>query len=90
MENYWKFGVWDLFSYDALQPLLFNSAQFMVLFAVFISIYTILYKTYWSRALYVIAFSLFFYYKSSGVYVFMLIASIGFNFYIGQIGRAHV
>jgi len=57
----------------------------MVLFAVFISIYTILYKTYWSRALYVIAFSLFFYYKSSGVYVFMLIASIGFNFYIAHL-----
>jgi alginate O-acetyltransferase complex protein AlgI len=85
MENYWKFGVSDLFTYDAMSPLLFNSAQFMVLFAVFVSVYTILYKTYWSRALYVIAFSLFFYYKSSGVYVFMLVGSIGFNFYIAQL-----
>lgn len=84
MESYWKFGLWDLFSYDAAHPLLFNSAQFMLLFAVFISLYTMFYRTYWVRAVYVILFSLFFYYKSSGLYVVMLMCSIFFNFGIGH------
>ncbi len=84
MENYWKFGLWDLFSYDALRPLLFNSTQFMLLFAVFISVYALLYRTYWVRAIYIILFSLFFYYKSSGMYVIMLGGSIFFNFSVGH------
>ncbi len=85
MENYWKFGLWDLVTYNAEQPLLFNSAQFMLFFAVFISLYSIFYRTYWIRAVYVILFSLFFYYKSSGIYVFMLMSSIFFNFGAGHI-----
>jgi len=84
MNNYWKFGVWDLFNYDAAHPLLFNSVQFMLLFALFISLYAMIYKTYWVRAVYVILFSLFFYYKSSGIYVAMLMCSIFFNFGIGH------
>jgi len=84
MNNYWKFGIWDLFAYDATHPLLFNSVQFMLLFALFISLYAMIYKTYWSRAVYVVLFSLFFYYKSSGVYVIMLTCSIFFNFGIGH------
>jgi alginate O-acetyltransferase complex protein AlgI len=84
MQNYWKFGLWDLFTYDSASPLLFNSTQFMLLFAVFISLYSMLYRTYWSRAVYVILFSLFFYYKSSGIYVIMLGGSIFFNFAIAH------
>lgn len=83
--TYWKYAVWDLFSYDALRPLIFNSTQFLVLFIVFVSLYALLYKTYWVRALYIVAFSLFFYYKSSGVYVLMLFGSILFNFGIGHL-----
>ena len=84
MENYWKFGLWDLFAYDAMSPLLFNSAQFMLLFAVFISLYAMIYKTYKIRAIYIIMFSLFFYYKSSGVYVAMLAGSIFVNYALGH------
>ncbi len=85
IEHYWKYGLWDLFSYDQATPILFNSFQFMFLFAVFVSIYSLLYKTYWTRGLYVTLFSLFFYYKSSGIYVIMLACSIFFNF-----GAAHL
>lgn len=58
------------------QPMLFNSGVFLVLFTLFITLYAVLYTHKTARVLYVLAFSLFFYYKSSGWYLLILLASI--------------
>lgn len=63
----------DLFIYDASNPLLFNTGAFLVFFIVFIIIYTAIHKRKWSVSIFVIAFSIFFYYKSSGIYFFILV-----------------
>mgnify|MGYP003495986167 CR=1 FL=1 len=63
------------FVYNPKEPILFNSALFLGLFLVFYPLYILITKsktTFW-RNLYVVAFSLFFYYKSSGIYVGMLV-----------------
>lgn len=65
----------DLFVYHPDKPLLFNSGFFLVLFTVFLWFYIILSPTHRPKMIYVIIFSLYFYYKSSGVYFVLLIFS---------------
>ena len=63
----------QLFIYDSQSPLLFNSGSFFVLFTVFVVIYALIKGNRLSVTLYVIAFSFFFYYKSSGWYFLILV-----------------
>ena len=59
-------------TYDEKSPLIFSSGMFMCMFAVFIVIYTMLRHKSLLRTLFVLAFSYYFYYKSSGIYFFLL------------------
>lgn len=61
------------FTYDPKAPLLFNSGLFLGFFLAFYAIYLLLRKTFYLRILYTVCFSLFFYYKSSGMYFLLLI-----------------
>ena len=61
--------------YNPKQPLLFNSALFLGLFIIFYFIYIVSRKTHYFRITYVVLFSLFFYYKCSGIYFLLLIFS---------------
>src|SRR5690606_20013428 len=63
------------FVFDPKQPLLFNSALFLGLFILFYIVYIASRKTHYFRITYVVLFSLFFYYKSSGIYFWLLIFS---------------
>jgi len=63
------------FIYNPKSPLLFNSALFLGFFLVFYFIYILSRKTHYFRITYVVLFSLFFYYKSSGHYFWILIFS---------------
>ncbi len=63
----------DLLLYDKAHPMIFNSGAFFMLFTLFIMIYTIIHKHRIAVSIYVIAFSVFFYYKSSGWYFFILV-----------------
>jgi alginate O-acetyltransferase complex protein AlgI len=63
------------FTYNPKEPLLFNTGLFLGLFLVFYAIYILTRKTFHLRIVYVICFSLFFYYKSSGIYFILLLMS---------------
>ena len=63
----------ELLTYDASAPLIFNSGLFLFLFAGFLAGYVALRRTTTLRILYVIAFSIYFYYKSSGIYFLLLV-----------------
>lgn len=69
--------------YTQNAPLLFNSGIFLVLFLIFYGGYILLYKNDLLRITYVIVFSFFFYYKSSGGFVFLLGFSAAFNYLSG-------
>lgn len=65
----------EQFLYNPQEPILFNTGFFMFLFTAFIGIYGFLHKTHRAKITFVTLFSLYFYYKSSGIYFLILIAS---------------
>jgi D-alanyl-lipoteichoic acid acyltransferase DltB (MBOAT superfamily) len=64
-----------LFMYDPSAPMLFSSGVFWVLFLVFLPLYALLRRSRIQMTLFVVAFSLYFYYKSSGLFFLMLMAT---------------
>ena len=65
--------VQELLTYNSNSPLIFNSGLFLFLFVAFAAGYGLLKRTTSLRILYVIAFSIYFYYKSSGIYFLLLV-----------------
>ena len=76
--------VLPLLSYDPQAPMLFSSGLFLFLFAAFAFFYGFMRRTPALRIWYVIAFSLYFYYKSSGIYFLLLIFAATSDFLIAQ------
>ena len=74
----------NILSYQADNPLMFNSKLFWILFVVFLPFYGLLRLSSHRRAMlaYVIAFSLFFYYKASGWCCILLIARAVVDYYL--------
>ena len=64
-----------LLAYDPASPMLISSGTFWVLFLLFLPIYGIVKHRRMDMVLYVVAFSLYFYYKSSGVLFFLIVAT---------------
>ncbi len=77
ITNWFAANFQDWFVYDPEQPILFNTPLFLGMFLLFYPIYIYITKarTYTLRNVYVLVFSLFFYYKSSGLYFSLLILS---------------
>lgn len=81
-------GTEDLLSwvkYDPNNPLLFSSMIFWGIFILFYALYIVTKDCRKFRTLYVILFSLFYYYKVSGFFVLLLMSSISFNFILSEI-----
>lgn len=71
-------------TYDPGKPMLFNSKVFLIWFLAFYGGYLLLKRqTNW-RLIYTLGFSLFFYYKSSGLYFVLLILSTLIDFTLGH------
>ncbi len=62
-----------LLKFDEANPLLFNTGLFLILFCGFILIYQMMRKYRVAKMTFVILFSLYFYYKSSAEYCFILL-----------------
>lgn len=73
------------FTYNQAEPLLFNSARFLVLFLVAYGIFLALHRRIFARTLYLFLFSVYFYYLSSGVYFWLLLLSTLINFGLGHL-----
>jgi len=76
--------IWYLFRYDPSAPLLFSSGLFLFLFLGFSAIYFGLRRADRARILWSLGFSLFFYYKSSGMFLLLLLASVLVDFYAAR------
>ncbi len=76
--------VGELLSYDSCAPLIFSSGLFLFLFAGFLSVYNLLRRATTARIVYVILFSLYFYYKSSGIYFVLLLFAATSDFLIAR------
>ncbi len=73
----------EYLTYHQNAPLIFNSGLFLVLFIIFYAVYigTQHLKTF--RVIYVLLFSMFFYYKSSGLFFVLLIFSTCWDYFLG-------
>ncbi len=74
----------EQFIYNPKAPLIFNSGFFLWLFLGFILIYVLLKRKDTPRIIFVTLFSYYFYYKSSGVYFFLLALVTISDFLIAQ------
>jgi D-alanyl-lipoteichoic acid acyltransferase DltB (MBOAT superfamily) len=70
-------------SYDPQNPLIFNSGFFLFFFIVVMLFYPLLVGKIRVRTWYLMLFSLYFYYKTSGEFVLLLIITAGVNFLLG-------
>jgi alginate O-acetyltransferase complex protein AlgI len=76
--------------YNALEPLIFSSGLFLFLFTGFAIIYSFLAETDRPKLFFVTLFSLYFYYKSSGIYFLLLILATVVDFTLARmISESH-
>ena len=75
----------SLLVYDAAHPLLFNTGLFLVLFTCFILIYSMMSRSNIIKKIFVILFSLYFYYKSSYTCCFILLGVCVSDYVLGHI-----
>lgn len=74
----------DIFKFSENFPLIFTQANFWIFFAIIYFGFALLYKKIRLRNAYLFLISLFFYYKTSGLYVGILIFSTLLDFFIGK------
>lgn len=68
-------NIGELLRYEVSAPMLFSSGLFWALFIVFLPVYALLRSRFWQMLLFVVAFSLYFYYKSSGIFFLLLLCT---------------
>ncbi len=74
----------DIFSFSEDVPLIFTQADFWIFFAIIYFIYALLYRQKSLRSAYLFAISLLFYYKTSGLFIGILLFSTVNDFFIGK------
>ena len=74
----------DQFVYHPESPLLFSSGLFLFFFLVFLIIYRLLKPFKQARVFWCILFSIYFYYKSSGIFFLLLIFSVLVDFFVAR------
>ena len=75
----------QLLAYDPAQPMLFNTGLFLVLFVIFMFLYLIVKGHRLMKMLLVIAFSLYFYYKSGSWCVYILCGVCVSDYALGRL-----
>ena len=63
----------NIFTYSPESPMLFSSRDFLLLFLPFFAIFTVVSRKVTWRNLYLTLFSLFFYYKTGGIYFLLIL-----------------
>lgn len=74
----------SFFIYDEHAPLIFTNGMFWIFFGIVLLGFSLVYQNIKARNMFLMICSLFFYYKSSGIYVLILILSICMDYLIGN------
>lgn len=77
--------LWDILTFHRDQPMIFSSGLFFILFLLFYPIYILIKDRSKLMIVYVVAFSIYFYYKSSDWCVILLLSSATSDYIIGII-----
>jgi len=73
----------QIFSYDSERPLIFTSPAFWLFILLVLAGYSLVYRKLFLRHLYLLLVSLFFYYKSGGLFLFLLVLVTVIDFSCG-------
>lgn len=76
-------GFFEALTYNPQNPLLYNSVLFFVLFTSFYIFYVLAFNHVKTRNIFLLLFSLYFYYKVSGLFVIMLVLMSTTDYFIG-------
>lgn len=74
----------DIFTFSEEYPLIFTQINFWIFFTVVFAGYSLVYKKFTLRSVYLLLVSLFFYYKTSGLFVIILIFSTLNDYFLGR------
>ena len=74
----------NLFAFDQAHPLLFTQFYFWAFFALVFAVFSLFHSKVLLRNGYLFACSLFFYYKTSGVFLALLVFVIVYNFFAAK------
>ncbi len=80
MMSVWK----TFFIYDPQNPMIFSNPVFWVFFGLALLIYQGIYQQNSWRNLFLLSFSIFFYYKTGGLFFFLILFSTVVDYFIGQ------
>jgi len=72
------------FSFNAEEPLIFTQLDFWLFFIVVMIVFSFLHKFFLARSIFLTAISVFFYFKTSGLYVTLLVLSLIVNYFLGD------
>ncbi len=76
---------WDIFLYDPDRPLIFTRLFFWGFYFTVLLIYSLIYRRRAARNAFLFAASLFFYWKTSGLFFLILVFSTVSDFYLGKL-----
>jgi alginate O-acetyltransferase complex protein AlgI len=85
LEEFFRHIFQTILAYQQDKPLLFTQLFFWIFFSVVLVFYSFLYKFSKPRTIYLLAVSLFFYYKTSGVFLVLLLFTICSDYTWGQL-----
>lgn len=74
----------QVFTFQQANPIQFNSILFFILFTGFYTVYSLVSRNIHARNLWLLVFSLFFYYKLANSFVFTLVAMATSDYFIGR------
>ncbi len=72
------------FSFNADEPLIFTQLDFWLFFIVVMIVFSFIHKYFLARSIFLTAISVFFYFKTSGLYVTLLVLSLIVNYFLGD------
>lgn len=75
---------YDIFSWNSTDSMTFNRLDFWIFFMAFLVLFSFLHKHQLVRSIYITVVSLFLYYKTSGLFVVLLLLSITVNYGFGK------
>lgn len=76
--------LWQIFSFNEKEPLIFTQLDFWLFFLAVMIIFSMIHKHFLVRSIFLTAVSVFFYFKTSGLFVILLCISLVGNYFFGK------
>lgn len=74
----------NVFSFNEQKPLIFTQLDFWLFFIFVMVVFSFLHKKLLARSIFLTVVSIFFYYKTSGMYAILLLISLFINYFFGN------